>query len=150
MISIVNNPKRTIIVPNATIENCVEIVNRIISQGAYKCTKVDNTLANANIWVLYNDQKCGGVNFGVKSTISFNQTENGLEMTVECGKTFDAISDQWELNDCQNYIEEAIRIAVNPNINHSEEQEIKMGAIHYIAIGLCVVAFILWIVSKTL
>ena len=141
---IVNNPKRTIIVPNATIENCIEIVNRIIRQGSYKCTNVDNSMAGANMWVLSCDQKCGGFNFGIKATISFNQTDRGLEMTVECGKEFDAISDQWELNDCQKYVEEAIRIAINPNIDHSGEQEPQFGAYHIVAIIFGVI-FTLWV-----
>lgn len=54
------------------------------------------------------------------ATFSFIEVQNGLQLTIECGKGIGAISDQWELQDCNLFIREAMQIAVNPNINNSQ------------------------------
>lgn len=121
MNGIVNNPSKTIVLPNVTIKDAVTIVNRMVNNISYKAISVDNSMASVNIWgCTYHSKIKGLIDTMLTATFSFVEVQNGLQLTIECGKCIGAISDQWELQDCNLFIKEAMLIAVNPNINNSQ------------------------------
>lgn len=128
MNGIVSNPSKTIVIPNVTIKDAVTIVNRMINNISYKAISVDNSMASANIWgCTYHAKINGLIDTMLTATFSFIEVQNGLQLTIECGKGIGAISDQWELNDCNLFIKEAIQIAVNPNIDNSQSKNTTSG-----------------------
>ncbi len=148
MNGIVNNPSKTFVLPNATIEQAVEIVNRIISNISYKVTSVDNSMATANVWVLNTKSKIHGIfDTFLNATISFTESDKGLQMTIECGKGIGAISDQWELQDCNMFINEALKIAVNPNISKEELKDYSSSAGSIIAAIVVIGLALLYMIS---
>ena len=123
MNGIVNNPTKSIVIPNTTIDQSVEIMNRILASTSYKVLNVDNSMGSANIWVVRNKSKIKGlVDTHMVGTFTFTENNGNLQLTIECGKGLGAISDQWELQDCNNYITEMIRLALNPDLNFATEE----------------------------
>ena len=121
MNGIVNNPSKTIVIPNVTIKDAVTIVNRMVNNISYKAISVNNSMSSANIWICnYHSKIKGLIDTMLTATFSFVEVQNGLQLTIECGKGIGTISDQWELQDCNLFIREAMQIAVNPNIDNSQ------------------------------
>jgi len=124
MNGIVNNPTKSIVIPNTTIDQSVEIMNRILASTSYKIRNVDNTMSSAHIWVVESNSKIKGlVDTFMVGTFKFEEINGNLQLTIECGKGLGAISDQWELQDCNMYVTEMMRLALNPNLNFATEEK---------------------------
>ena len=139
MNGIVNNPTKSIIIPNATIDQSVEIMNRILASTSYKVLNVDNSMGSANIWMVRSSSKIKGlVDTHMVGTFTFTENNGNLQLTIECGKGLGAISDQWELQDCNMYITEMIRIALNPDLNFATEETDTniLDSIYWVAAGV--------------
>ena len=145
---IVNNPSKSIIIPNATIDQSVEIMNRILANTSYKVRNVDNSMSSAHIWVVTsNSQIKGLIDTFMVATFKFEEINGNLQLTVDCGKGLGAISDQWELQDCNSYVTEMMRLAVNPNLSFKEsEEEMSLKAsIGYCAAGVLFICMFIYI-----
>ena len=106
MYGLVNNPQKTIVIPNAKIDQSVDIMNRIINNMSYQKMGVDNSMAEANIWVVTTKSHITGiVDSLIVATYTFKEVSNGVELTIEVGKGYGAIGDELELQDCNNYIQ---------------------------------------------
>lgn len=145
MNGIVNNPSKTIVIPNVTIKDAVTIVNRMLHNISYKAISVDNSMASANIWTCTYHAKINGlIDTMLVATFSFVAVQNGLQLTIECGKGIGSISDQWELNDCNLFIKEAMQIAVNPNIDNSQSDNSSSATAGLLG-AIAIIAFLIFI-----
>lgn len=153
MNGIVNNPSKTIVISNVTINDAVTIVNRMINNNSYKIVSVDNSMSSAHVWTcIYHSKIHGLVDTMLEVTYSFVETNKGVQLTIECGKVIGSISDQWELQDCNLFIKEAMQIAVNPNINNSQSDSSQSDSSSSSAAGvifsaIAIIAFLIFIFS---
>ena len=147
MNGIVNNPSKSIIIQNTDINQSVNIMNRIIGNIGYKTINVDNSMANAHVWtVTHNANIKGFIDTMIVGTYNFQPYGKGIKLTVEAGKGVGAISDQWELEDCNSYLQQALSIAVNPNITYKEEIEKAENANSAAAVIIGTIATIIFFV----
>lgn len=137
MNGIVNNPNRTVVIPNTEISQSANIVNSILGRIGYEVIGVDNSMSSAHVWTVNHKAQISGlIDTLVVGTYSFKQVGNDLQLTVEAGKGVGSISDQWELQDCNNYMKQALSLAVNPNITY--KGEIEMAKSNHTAIAVII------------
>ena len=119
MYGLVNNPNKSIFIPNTEINQSVNIMNRIIRNIGYDTINVNNDMSSVHIWTVTHKANIRGfIDKMVVGTYNFQPCGNGINLTVEVGRGIGAISDQWDLQDCNTYLQQALTLAVNPNITY--------------------------------
>ena len=115
---VANNPKQTILIKNAPIDNVPQMLDDVVKFSEYEAygrddNEIDKSMSAANIYTLKRRAKvCGLINDGVKTQIQFEQQGADLAVTVESGRILASISDQYEMSECQSVNEETCRLLI--------------------------------------
>ena len=125
MNTMINNPKRTIVLN----KSADFIFTRLQYIGAWSGDEKGITIVQANLdknLNLYNFMSkaniSGIVDFGNKGSVTvIPKSDDSCELTIEIGKNYGCISDQYEAQDCENQVDAFLRL-LSETINMSDEE----------------------------